>query len=512
MISDRSSIYDREGNFLLTLGKSNLVPIESNGKLKEFEIRNAEQFSNKRISRFSGILIGKISSLVFYKEYHFVPKDIYDTCKDEIEKNTDPQILGSGRFGIVSKIYPECIIVKKFFNDSVTRGQIMEVYIQSLFKGCSCTPQLLMIDYGAIYSTYGGTSFYDYIEKREFTLQEIRDKLKALISCLNLYSKQDITHGDLKPDNLLIHPNGKIMIVDWGMSLKSSAKYKPLAQGDIMYAAPELLGAAYWEYDKIDYKIDIFSLSQIMCDILGESFEINRMNRLSVDIQEEDYHRLRGDQSRVNYKTALKYYSDILPKNLDKYMLTNNTFTENKENKESKKLLSEYIDLIKKCSKVNPKKRYSYEDILNHPFFKDSPPSITDTCILKELSISDLHPSPDQLEILKEGYLCIDQRITKYDNKKIYYKESLNLDDFFFKCCDTLTMVLVSLNIDLPIQCICDNVIYIVSCLIGARKIYPDIRCTCLIDILSLGSNILLKTKTNVTKKMYLNTPENLFN
>lgn len=140
---------------------------------------------------------------------------------------------------------------------------------------------------------------------------------------------QGVVHRDIKPENIMMTKQGELKLIDFGLSQRQTKKQKDVSTvaGTPYYMAPEVLEG------RIDSKSDVWSLGVIfyvfMCGYLPFQGET---------------------RNEVFYKICH-----------GKYHFNHSEFTYCSE--ESK-------DLITKLLEVDPEKRYSAAQALQHPFFK----------------------------------------------------------------------------------------------------------------------------------------------
>lgn len=92
------------------------------------------------------------------------------------------------------------------------------------------------------------------------TALELTKKLCGILSYLH---RQDppIVYRDLKPQNIIMTPNGKVSLIDFGISREDSGdkSFDTICVGSTAFAAPELYG-----FTKSDSRTDIFALGRLM--------------------------------------------------------------------------------------------------------------------------------------------------------------------------------------------------------------------------------------------------------
>jgi serine/threonine-protein kinase len=85
---------------------------------------------------------------------------------------------------------------------------------------------------------------------------------------LDALHRQGYLHGDVKPANLLIAPNGHLTLIDLGFARRldeTGSAVNRLVLGTINYLAPELLVSAV----RADARSDIFSLGVVLFEMLA---------------------------------------------------------------------------------------------------------------------------------------------------------------------------------------------------------------------------------------------------
>ena len=163
------------------------------------------------------------------------------------------------------------------------------------------------------------------ITKGHLTEIESLKLFQQLINTLLYLHSQNITHRDIKIDNMLLDRNGDLKLVDFGLS----TKYKDnelLNQpcGTVVYAAPEVLQGK--EYHGM------------LCDVWSSGIVLFGMLSGYLPFSDND--------DEVNKKNILKGVIDY------------------------PKFISPFVkDLLKKMLEINPIKRFTLKDILEHKWF-----------------------------------------------------------------------------------------------------------------------------------------------
>lgn len=112
-----------------------------------------------------------------------------------------------------------------------------------------------------------GLNLKDMIYQRRALLKKRRlDIMKQVAQGLNYLHTCGIIHRDMCPKNILIPDEGNVKIIDFGLSISRSSKYKGLGErsGTPSYMAPEQIRAL-----EADVRTDIYSFGVTMYEMLA---------------------------------------------------------------------------------------------------------------------------------------------------------------------------------------------------------------------------------------------------
>lgn len=335
--------------------------------------------------------------------------EIRSAKKGEFKQEYKPVKYESySSFQDIGKYPIENVVIKKY--EKVNFDVIKEVAIYKLFKTFTCMPHF----YNFLFDNKNCKDVSIVIEKGITSLQHFdldrNSKLYKsisfnLVKCLKVFQSQGIFHCDLKPLNIIVvnSKDGiKPQIIDWATY---KIDYCPDAYQNQSfmvqtpgYESPELLAEV--EYN---YKIDIFTLGIVYLNMTSKQtpdnvFALSEYNgmylskllKISNDFDikiviryEKPLHKIIKYNLILNALKKDKNNNQLLePYNAIKSLFNEKIFEDKSDAynlviQEIDKLpsLSEeeenFYDLVSHMLEFNPKLRYSYDDIILHPYFQN---------------------------------------------------------------------------------------------------------------------------------------------
>lgn len=171
----------------------------------------------------------------------------------------------------------------------------------------------------------GGELFDKIVAAKRFDEPTARRYFHQLIAGMYYCHSKGFAHRDLKPENLLLDANGTLKISDFGLSNLQQDVLLQTICGTPNYVAPEVL----MERGYNGLSADIWSCGVVLYVMLAGRlpFEDRNMNVLLGKIERGDYQMIR-------------HISDPAK------------------------------DLVARMLTVDPRKRISMEDVINHPWFQ----------------------------------------------------------------------------------------------------------------------------------------------
>ena len=204
------------------------------------------------------------------------------------------------------------------------------------------------------------------------TPQDIKCYMKQLLQGMAYCHSQFVLHRDLKPGNLLIAEGGIVKLTDFGLARTFGAEQEVLSPEavTIWYRPPELLFGA----TKYTTSSDMWSVGCIFAEMwLGRALFATEPPHTELS-QLRTIFSFLGTPVEKDWPTVKKLplfveFESRAPAPFEM------TFAG---------LPSDAIDLLKQLLSMNPAKRISAADALNHPYFENDPkPTLPENLILE---------------------------------------------------------------------------------------------------------------------------------
>jgi len=332
-----------------------------------FEIEDKEKYILPKENKYKYANSNMNKNIIYHKKFI---EDVKNTSTNYVAED----VVGRGGASVVykgiNKDNGEKIIIKELKTTNINK-LIREVNILKLSKG---TPNVIkLLDFFKNEDSYYLVfPYYNCLPTRTifngFTLMEIKIFMYKFIQTLDKLHSKGIIHRDLKPGNLLVKSCNDFVVIDFGIS----DFYLPFRKfcnkiGTRNFKAPEQL----LQLKGFDYKIDIWAAGLIFAEMFFQKYPFWKPDEDHIIL--ENIYKMVGYTKFSNYlkQVEIEPNYDFMKdgtkgQQFEKYF-ERESKDEIMNNLEDKKM---GIDLIKKMLELDPLKRFSAEECLQHPFFE----------------------------------------------------------------------------------------------------------------------------------------------
>lgn len=225
------------------------------------------------------------------------------------------------------------------------------------------------------HATHSGDS---YLSDEKFSFYNSKIILCQVLLGLEFIHAKKMIHRDLKPANILVNYDSQDLPVaklcDFGMSAQH-CKAVPSTPGVVTswYRAPEIC----YKHEDYSYPTDVWSFGCLMFEFVAKRAWLHGVSDNDAKIINTIISRLEEVPSQEDIN-ALKTKgvrsiavnnSSMSGRRISFESQLNLTRSEIEDFNKKGGSLDEFLDLMKQCLQINPKKRISIQDALKHPFF-----------------------------------------------------------------------------------------------------------------------------------------------
>lgn len=248
------------------------------------------------------------------------------------------------------------------------------VHLLDIFTSKRTSSPFFAITYVAsTFNNHKGSTFlvFDYVEHDFFSMfkakvrfdgPQVKCIMKQILEGVEYLHSKGIMHRDLKTANILMNNRGEIKIADFGLARlrNSPSGYYSNSVVTLWYRAPELLLGG----QKYGFGVDIWSLGCIFSELLTGHILFKEQKEQQ---QFEKICEKCGVPTEVDWPgvSSLKHYHDFAPKRMTQRTLIQHL----KELKQGLDPLA--LELIDRMLQMNPEKRITVTDALQHKYFND---------------------------------------------------------------------------------------------------------------------------------------------
>jgi serine/threonine protein kinase len=296
-------------------------------------------------------------------------------------------IIGRGTFGVVYKAKlkadpSQLFALKKVIceNDNSVGfpfTTIREIIILKKYKHSNLSNlEEVFVSKPANSNKYRGSVYlaFKYIDhdlfgllhcgKVSLSIPQIKNILFQILTGLEYLHNHSVIHRDLKSSNILVSDDGEVKIADFGLARHVSRNTKrPLTANlvTLWYRSPEILLGS----DSYNMSSDMWSIGCIFVEILLGNPPFNAQNEMELFFQ-------INDQIGAINERSFRGVGELAM--FKKFKLSDEFNSEPKlKNSLERKFSKETADLAMSLLELDPKKRPTVKEVLEHNFFNSDP-------------------------------------------------------------------------------------------------------------------------------------------
>lgn len=201
---------------------------------------------------------------------------------DSLGKYTIQRELGRGAMGVVYRGFDPFIerevAIKTLRTDGVEAKELPAL-LERFKKEAQAAgrlnhPSIVQIyeygeDAGQVYiamEIVQGVELRDYLEEgAKFGLDRVVAMMTELLDALGFAHRHGVVHRDIKPGNIVVLPDGRIKIMDFGIARLESST---LTQAGTVLGTPSYMSPEQFMGQRVDGRSDLFSAGAILYELL----------------------------------------------------------------------------------------------------------------------------------------------------------------------------------------------------------------------------------------------------
>ena len=213
-------------------------------------------------------------------------------------------------------------VLRRFKYESEALGRLQHEYIGRIYDAGTTDDGGGAVPWFAMELIEDGLTIRDYVQQYQLTVEERLSLFQRVCEAVHHGHQKGVIHRDLKPDNILVTPEGVPKIIDFGVARSTDADVGVTGDrtdagaliGTLQYMSPEQCRA---EPDAIDVRTDVYALGVVLYELLCDQYPYDIQERALPDVlrivQEDEpskpgtiNRQLRGDIEVITLKALEK--------------------------------------------------------------------------------------------------------------------------------------------------------------------------------------------------------------
>ena len=149
------------------------------------------------------------------------------------------------------------------------------------------------------------------IKDRELDFPKLLEIIMQVCYGLNHLQEKGYVHCDLKPNNIMVQPDGTVKIIDFGLSMPAHEN-AVAGVGTMRYRAPEQENG-----DIIDVRTDIYALGVTFNDALTFLYYQDRISKVACEALSPIIQKMTASRPEDRYQHPLDVVADIKKLQID---------------------------------------------------------------------------------------------------------------------------------------------------------------------------------------------------
>ncbi|WP_365671737.1 bifunctional serine/threonine-protein kinase/formylglycine-generating enzyme family protein [Okeania sp. SIO3I5] len=207
--------------------------------------------------------------------------------------------------------------------------------------------------------------------QKKFSPEKVREIIYPLVSALSAVHQQGIFHLDIKPDNILLTPEGRLVLIDFGSAKQTfgtrmgSSSTRTFTEN---YAAPEVIAGG-----EVGVESDIFEVGMMVYEMLTGQLPPNALQRLLLKGKSWQPEGLQSPWQEL-VMSALVFEPESRPRNIQEwweiqFKIQNSKFKSQKLGSRSEEIGSRSQEIESRSEELEEISAFSSLGKINLPLF-----------------------------------------------------------------------------------------------------------------------------------------------